>query len=662
MAEEETAPIKGVSFTDPTAALRLRDAVHKVAAKAVKAAGSNGQVARVMSVDIAKLTATVWYPGDSAPVTVKIMQGNIPLDLGDYRTTTVPETGAVGTGGLVWIEDFRGEPTITRILSGGEFGLDQRVAGLTHQAMRATRRGTVEGSPVAGIYERHVTIELNGGADFTSGKAMLVGPWSGKNDGSSIDGIIELTLSFWVAGSVKNQVRKYQFSVSDRMIVDLEGDEGNKPFWMRLLPETNLGTRPHAELAVDVALVKTNIRTNLEFWFRLVPLDTWADQSAYFMSVKTYGAAFNLGDPNTGRVVAILDAAPEPVQGWLGFHNAGMGWTERDEYASFPVGTYFQGDEWSTGSWRSSMLRAAANLAPLWTTTGQWIWGTDNKLNWEGNIVFTGIGPNWNGLHTGMISVPFPDTSVPVFPANPADFGTQLRSISGGILLNEGDTLYYGLCPGQGTGGQGNWQALNRTFFIVDSKTYNATQYNFSLPEWAIPIAHRTYTANSHRREFIVCSPHVDLDDRTQYTESVYTSQHTGIVGSDETETMDVSSFRFKKKTAYAMKIRCGYYSSTTNFTINWRIRKGTTDTSPLVSEINRVVLGNSTGGFNFEYETIIVNDTTSDIVTPLVITGQSNSAAAATWTRYASSVDPAVVRVDQLGPASKYLGWPKLT
>lgn len=650
---DETEPIKGVSFSDPAAAARARAVIQKAAAREVEKASSNGQVARVMSTDLAKLTASVWYPGDDGPVTVNMFPGQVPLDQGDYRTVSTLETSTVGAGGLVWVENWRGQPYITRIISGGEVSLDQRVAGLTHQSFRATRQGTVSGSPIAGIYERHVNIELNGGADFTVGKCMLVGPWSGKNDGSSVDGIFELVISFWVSGSVKNQVKKYQFSVSDRMIVDLEGDEGNKPFWMRLLPETNLGTSPHAELAIDVALVKTGIRTNLEFWLRLVPLDTLADQSAYFMSVKTFGSAFNVGDPKTGRVVAILQDTVEPVQGWLGFHNAGMGWTERDEVAAFPVGTYYQGDEWSSGSWRSSMVRAARDLQPLWRTTGQWIYGTDNKLSWEGNIIFTGIGPNWNGLHTGMISVPMPDVSVPVFPANPADFGTQLRPISGGILFNEGDTLYYGLCPGQGTGGQGAWQPLNRHFFIVDSKTYNATQRNFSLPEWAIPIAGRSYTANGERGEFHVYSHAVDLDDRNTYADVSYSTAHTGIVGSDETETMELPSFRYKKKTTYKFKVRCGYYSSTVNQAINWRIRKGTTDTSPLVTEFFRSPLGNSTGAFLLNYEGFITNDTNADIVTPLVFTAQSNGSS--TWTRHATATDRAYVRIDEHGPSSKY-------
>lgn len=659
---EEVVPIKGVGFSDPAAALRLRTAVQKMATKEIQKASSNGQVARVMSVDIAKLTAVVWYPGDDDTVTVNMFRGAIPLDLGDYRTTTTLETSTVGAGGLVWVENWRGQPYITRIISGGEFTLDQRVAGLTHQSFRATRQGTVTGTPVAGIYERHVNIELAGGADFTSGKCMLVGPWSGRNDGSSIDGVVEMTLSYLVSGDVKNNVRSYKFSISDRMIVDLEGDEGNKPFWMRILPHTNLGTNPHAELAVDVALVKTGIRTNLEFWFRLVPLDTFADQSFYQMSVKTYGSAFNIGDPKTGRVVAILQNTVDPVQGWVGFHNAGMGWTERDEYPTYPVGTYYQGDEWSSGSWRSGALRAAKDLQPLWRTTGQWIYGTDGKISWEGNIIFTGIGPNWNGLHTGMISVPMPDVSIPVFPANPADFGTQVRSISGGIQLNEGDTLYYGLCPGQGTGGQGAWQDLRRHFFIVDSKTYNATQRNFSLPEWAIPICGRTYSTNNERREIIVYSNEVDLDDRNTYTTSSYSTSHNGIVGSDDTELMDVASFRYKKKTAYRFHLKMGISSATTQAVL-LNIRKGTLTSHPKVFGLQRMPLIGGASVQNVNEVVYFVNDTTADIVTPLVITGLASGSAATTWNRYGDAVDPAIVFVEECGPSAKYAAhWPKLT
>lgn len=657
MADEEE-PIKGVSFSDPTAAIRLRNVFQKAAAKEVQKASANGQVARVMSVDLAKLDATVWYPGDDAPVTVGLFPGAIPLDLGDYRGTSIQETSAIGTGALVWVENWRGQPYITRIISGGEYTLNQRVAGLTHQTFRATRLGTNEGTPVAGIYERHVNIELNAGSDFTVGKAMLVGPWSGRNDGSSIDGIVELVLSFWVAGSVKNQVRKYQFSISDRMVVDLEGDEGNKAFWMRVLPETNLGTDPHAELAVDVALVKTNIRSKLEFWIRLVPLDSLADQSVYFMSVKTFGSAFNVGDPKTGRVVAIMQDPAEPVQGWLGFHNSGMGWTERDEYPTFFLGSYFQGDEWSSGSWRSSAVRAASDLRWTWRADGQWSYFTNHRLYWEGNIIISGIGPNWNALHTGGIAIPFPSHSIPVYPANPDNFSTQLRDCGGGILLNPGDTLYYGLMPGSGTNGQGDWvQPKSRLLFIVDNKTYNASQFNFSLPEWAIPIATRAWEPFSETTEIVIHNHTIQakLDDRTSYGQSVYASSHSGIIGSDETELMEVSSMRWRKKTAYVVKFKMGMNSATVNQAILLRLKKGVTAAGADLGEYYRYFLAGNTNPWEASGETIVYNDTGADIISSICLTGQSSGASSTTWNRFATATTPSWMRIEPIGNSGKY-------
>jgi len=662
---DDSTNLKGLSFSDPRTAQRARDAIRQIATNQVGILGTNPNVGRVMSVDIAKLTASVWFPGDDRPVQVGIFPGAIPLDLGDYRGVSTYETSAVGAGGLVYVETFRGRPFITRILSGGEYQLNANVAGLTHRTFNANYQGTISGPPVADIYERHVNVKVDSIGGFLVGSSLMVGPWSGVNDGTSVDGIVEMTLSSWVTGQLKNQVRKYQFSVSDRMIVDLEGDEGNKPFWMRVLPETNLGTNPHAELAIDVGLVKTGIRTTLEFWIRLVPLDTWADQSVYFMSVKTYGSAFNVGDPRTGRLVLIKETVAAPVQGFLGFHNAGMGWTERDEYATFPQGTYFVGDEWSSGAWRSGPLRAAMDLRWLWSTTGQWFWGTDNKLLWEGNIVFKGIGPNWNALHTGSISVPFPTGNVPVFPADPNTFSTQHRSISGGILLNEGDTLYYGLCPGSGTGGQGSWHALQNLFFIVDSKTYNATQYNFSLPEWAIPIATRPMTNNGERREIIICNPAVDrdLDDRTRYIEVGYNTSHSGIVGSDETETMDVPSFRYRKKTAYRVTLKTGTGASVNTGVVLWRLRKGTTTAGAQVIVFMRTPVANTTSHVVTNFVAYFVNDTSSDIVTALVVTGIFSGSAATTWNRYGDSQDKSVIRIEEAGPSSAYVnGWPALT
>ncbi len=655
--------IAGLSFSDPSVAMRTRDVMRKIAGNTVEAEGTNPQVGRVMSVDIAKLNASVWFPGDDSPEEVGMFPGSIPKDLGDYRGTVEYETSAVGTGALVYVQNWRGKPYITHILSGGEYTLNQQVAGLTHLVFNATTQGTFTGAPVGDIYERHVNIKLVGGSSFTVGKCIWIGPWTGNNDGTMIDGIIELVVTYYVSANVLAQVRKYQFSVSDRMIVDLEGDEGNKPFWMRVLPQTNLGTSPHGELAIDVALVKTAIRAPLEFWIRLVPLDTLADQTTYLMSVKTFGSAFNVGDPKTGRVVAIRKDTVDDLQGFLGFHNAGMGFTERDEYPTYPAGVGFFGDEWSSGSWRSGALRAAKDLQHMWSVTGQWTWGTDNKLFWEGNIIFKGIGPNWNALHTGNIAVPFPGHDLPVFPSST---NGVFRSISGGILLNEGDTLYYGIPPGAGTGGQGNWMNRDDTFFIVDSKTLNASQKNFSVPEWAIPIATRAVTSLGERDEIQICHPTVQkfhMDDRTKYSVGSYTTAHTGIVGSDETETMDLPSFRFKKKTAYEFHLSTSAYSSNTTTAVTWRVRKGTTVAGSEIIQIQRHPMVNTTGAIAFQYRSVIVNDTSSDIVTALVVTGQSNGAAAVTWTRHASAATPSTVMVNELGPSNKYAGrWPALT
>jgi hypothetical protein len=662
-----TQPSK-LSFSDVTVAQRTRDAIREIAKNEALVLGSNPNVGRVMSVDLAKLIASVWFPTDDAPVVVNMFPGSVPLDLGDYRTSAAYDTSAIGTGGLVYVENFRGKPYITRVLSGGEYQLNANVLGITHRMFNATMQGLLTGPPVTGdIYERHVNVLVNAGSAFVNGNCLLVGPWSGKNDGSSVDGIFELTMSYWVQGSVKNQVRKYTFSVSDRMIVDLEGDEGNKPFWMRILPHTNLGTSPHAELAIDVALVKTGIRTNLEFWFRLVPLDTWADQSVYFMSVRSFGSAFNVGDPRTGRLVMIRNTTTDPLQGWIGFNNAGMGWTEKDEMATFTRGTWFQGDEWSSGSWRSGAVRAAHDLARTWHTTGQWSWYDDTKsLFWEGNIVFSGIGPNYNALHNGNISVGMPTASIPVFPATPGPgTGNQIRSLDafGRIPLNEGDTLYYALQPGSGTGGQSaGMYALNNLFFIVDNKNFNATNYNFSLPEWAIPIATRTLTVNGERRDVYIHSNNVDLNDTSRYTEAGFSSSHTGIVGLDETETITVDSFRYKKKTAYRVIMKVGMSSATTQVVL-WRLKKGTTAAGAQVINFFRDYMVGAASTMSANHIGYFVNDTAADIVTQLVLTGQGGGSAATNWTRYGDSQDKATVRVEEAGPSSSYVGgWPALT
>jgi hypothetical protein len=609
-----------------------------------------------MNVDIARLRASVWFTGDDGPIEVGIFPGSIPKDLGDYRTVTLVETSTIGPGGLVYVENFRGQPYITRILSGGEYTLNQQVAGLSNLAFNATAEGPQTGPPVSDIYERRINVKL-AAPSLPVGSGMLVGPWAGASGGSQIDGIIDLVVTW------NKNCRKYSFSISDAMVVDLEGDEGNKAFWMRLLPQTNLSRNPDAELAIDVALVKTGIRAPIEFWFRIVPIQSTAASTTYLMSVTTYGSAFNVGDPSTGRMVAIKQDTIEPMQGWVGFNNAGLGWTERDEYSAFPWGTYYQNGEWSSGSWRSSPLRAANDISWTWRTSGQLAWDGTN-FSWEGNLVFTGIGAHYNALPAGTLNVPMP-SNVAVFPANTADFSTQIRGTSGGIPLKPGETLYYGLVPGIGTGGATTWMSANTQFFIVDSKTYPASTHAFGLPEWAVPIAARTFTAQGERSDIFICSPEAArwLDDKTTYTAVAYTSPHNGLVGGDETETMYFDSFRFKKKTAYRFEIKGGISSSTTQAVL-WRLRKGTTAAGALIFTAQRtpIIGGASVNLLNFY--TYIVNDTTADIVTTSVLCGLATGANTTTWNRYAGTGnDATTMTITEVGPSSKYAyQWPLIT
>ncbi len=645
----------GLSFANPQVAIRARDAIRKIAKGAIQAEGSNPNVGRVMAVDIARLKASVWFPGDDSPTEVGILPGSIPLDLGDYRGTDLAEDSAIGTGGLVYVEDFRGKPYITRILSGGEYTLDQRVAGLTHQMFNATELGTRAGPPVQGIYERHVNIFIGSDGNFTTGKCLLIGPWAGKNDGSQIDGIVEIVLSFIVEGDAKECVRKYEFSVSDRQVVDIQGDEDYKSFWMRVLPNMTLQTMPHAEMALDVALVKTGIRSPIEFWIRLVPLDTWADQSEYRLSVKTYGSAFNVGDPKTGRIVKILRNTVDPIHGYLGFNQAGMGFTERDGYASWPNGVSWSAEEWSTGPYRAAPLRAANDLRPLWRNTGQWFWNASaSSLFWEGNIVFTGIGANFSGLPSGSLTVGYPVNSIPLFPG--ANFTNNYRSVAGGIVLNPGETLYYGLCPGMGASYGNNWADARNHFFIVDSKTWNTTVKSFALPEWAIPIATRTHTLNGEARDFFVCNPVVDahVDDQTRVRHQSYTVSHNAIVALDETETLEIPSFRYRAKQAYRLSFRCGISSAAADVAVNFRFKKGALATSPNLGESYRIPIV-TTGVCQAAAELLLVNDTNADITTVVAITGQSSGPAGHTWNRFASTLTPSYALVEWAGPAARY-------
>ncbi len=139
---------------------------------------------------------------------------------------------------------------------------------------------------------------------------------------------------------------------------------------------------------------------------------------------------------------------------------------------------------WSTGPYRSTVLRNAAELQKTWTCTSGFTWdNTNNALGWTGEILLSGIGKHRNAQSQGSMYVTCPrNVSEYVIPVFGNATPTTIAVHANGVVLAAGRSLYVSVPPGERN------VDLIENLFLVDSSTDGV---EFQLPEWAVLIAHR---------------------------------------------------------------------------------------------------------------------------------------------------------------------------
>lgn len=649
-------------FADPAYAMRLRDSMKKLAEDQMGGLGEGQQVGRCTWVDLGKLKASVWLPGDPEPIPVELFSDSIPNDVGDSRTVPgAPPTSDVGPGAIVIIETIRSKKYITRILSGGQFGFKAEFAGLSHKLFNTTHvvpQLLDTSVPAQGIFGTSFSFFLPTFVEY--GDAAIVGPMTGISDGAFLGGQVRMIVS------QDQETRIYEFSLNSDELNSQELPESGTR-WLRLLParshHANAGI--NFEICVDIGIRDTGIidkKTGREIWLRfstLIPGDyidfTW-------VHVEGIGPISKFGDPNTGRILVEDESPAQPISGYLGFHTpigsvggAYGGRVKEQELLYTAEAPFYPEHAWSGGPWRDASLRLAGDLFKLWGCTGAFYWdGT--KILWTGDIVLTGVGPMIHGLVEGRVNIPMPPngTLIPVMPSTWTGVVDSMgvRVTSGMIPLAAGQTLYIKVPPSMGNGtfdGESDFTPSKYLVFIVDNESLSGFDANFKLPEWAIPIAHRSYTG-LELQEVRLTSHTVELFNGNQ-TQQQNSSTSGVAVGTSEVAVHTFGTFRFKAQSAYRVRTKQMFQGTATTQAVMFRIRKGTVFTTDWSRwGYNAVNVANQP--FSFYGEQVLVNNTSADINTQFMITAIA-TAAGPTLIRDATT--RAWADIEYIGPGARY-------
>jgi hypothetical protein len=648
-----TDMLDSYGFAKPDNALRFKKIMEQIATQELGGPLGGALVGRCMAIDIARLKADIWFPGDPEPVSINMFPGLIPGDAGDSRSVVgVLPDSKMGPGSLCLVEVFNGKQYVSRVLSGGQFAYDLGAAGLAHKVFNTSH-------PVPEQWDHTPQVSGTFGRSFSfflpsNKKSTRIGPFVALGNGVTLDGMIRINLSRY------SDYTTFECAIHDGQLWD---SNTSSVCWMRMLPKSSGRTTRNSELAVDLGILKTGYRdpTGFEIWLRFTELDPENNVDFTYANVEAFGPIISFGDPQSGRLL-VLDYTGTPTQigGYFGFHDSAHGMRNRfDEAVATDAPYNLYSTAWSPGSYMDSATRVAEQLAPLWSTTGAFTWN-GSRLTWTNDIVFSGIGPYHYGLTKGRYNVPMipSGTKIPVYPSEwlGSISNMTVTTDANGVPLSPGDTLYFGMPPGMGnndTDGTTNWQQSKWLFFIVDSESYTADEFSYKLPQWAIPIAHRTNSASSPNEVFLT-APSAELIDNSQYV-SGFTTTSPGI-STTETGLFSAStSMRFKNGCAYRVKFRCHVQGTAATQSVRFRLRKGTTSAGTEWVDFGQFGINGTNVAFGVYHEAYLVNTSGADITTQTILTAVANVVSPGITLPANTTSQRRWYEIEYAGPAAKY-------
>lgn len=580
-------------WKDPTYAFRLREALRQVAKEEYEKMSPSARVGRAMSFDLGNMTCSVWFPGDPEPITVSMFPGVVPNDTDAMRKVEglVP-TSARGPGALVVVERIHSKDYITYVLSGGNFAYKLQTAGQQSKVFNVWYNNPEDSfynnalPPVKSVMSSQMTFFLPSFTEY--GAADVVGPFVGMDDGAFLDGIIRIMVSQY------SEARYFEFTLSNSLFgYALRNLTSDGTLWYRLVPvkSSHWGGTYDLDIRVDIGIRPTGILDKTtggyEFWLRFSPgvPDDFVDFT--WVHIDGIGPFTNFGEPGTGRILAEIQDPITPISGFIGFHEAtttldgaagGVLRTREDETLFGANPPIYPGSAWNSGPMRDSALRTAKDLAPLWSCTGPFTWN-GSGLGWSGDIVLTGVGPNMFGLFQGRLNIPMPPdgTRIPIYPSTwGGSIGTvTVQVASGRIPVAAGQTLYLVVPPAAGNtvAGENDWFQKKYLFFLVDNETYTGHEHNFKLPEYAIPIFHRSYTLSQHPNVWLT-SPQAELINSLEFQALGSTALITPAVTTGETAVFTFGTHWWRQNIVYRLKVKLHVAVAATTQSTIIRVRR----------------------------------------------------------------------------------------
>jgi hypothetical protein len=323
-------------FDHIDSASRVREVIKKLANKEIDKAVPQPLVGRVMSVDLPRLRATVWFPNDEQPIEVKLLSSVIPGDW-QHKSARGAFDSLSGYGSRVVVERLNNSLYVTQVLTGGQFSFDSQTMGHSIVAQRATpiTAGDVT-SIVPIVGDPHETFINCTIEDFTvaDGGAIQFGPFTGVNTLPDA-GWMEVTVTAQGAA-----VKYYNFALNPLYDFQYTGGNGALDSWFRLVPEKQICDIKGQTIDFDfeVTLKKTpygnpiDFEENQELWMRVIKRgSSWTGLSC---QVTIRGTNIIKGRSLSGRELFMQDvlASPAEAKGYLGFHNSQVIFRDFDDY------------------------------------------------------------------------------------------------------------------------------------------------------------------------------------------------------------------------------------------------------------------------------------------------------------------------------------------
>lgn len=392
------------SFAHLAVAAEVRDLMGEVAKKVVSQQAPRPNYGRVISVNSSALTATVWFPGDEAPVSVNLFPNTIPgqwherFGLGSGAGIT--NTSYFGYGSQVAVQDFDGKVFITQVLTGGILSADAKMFNASIVSQEATEIASDQaGFPVQIIgepYETFINCHVSD-FDLPDGGAISFGPFATLNSELPGIGWIEITVTELAGAS------KY-FKLPINALRDFEhtGGTGFLDSWFRVVPEQSVTDNAGQVIDFDFDFsIKRTVYGNVdeffpdnELWMRVIKRGAaWTG-----LNCKITIRATNIqrGRSLSGRELFMQESliSPPEAKGYVGFHNAQMIFRDFDDY-----GVLDDFGRTVTGAWGTS------DSGPAWLvrTGGASNWGVDGSaayMSFSGNFSQTITLQQSNVLNT----------------------------------------------------------------------------------------------------------------------------------------------------------------------------------------------------------------------------------------------------------------------